>query len=94
MAPAFLRQRLTRWCRSWLTTKIVEDCVHVCKYKAGASANGAQARATRWAKLRESNLLALYKLSSIVLTQQDKAKGVKFDMKADTIYDAEFLHFQ
>ena len=91
--PEDLRDRLVKWARGWMTSKVVEDAVHVCKQRTVASTNGQLARAHRLAALQESDLLEEYGMTPVRPDQSDKpaAKGV--DCSMQDLYDACFEEF-
>ena len=86
--PEDLHDRLAKWARGWITSKVVEDAVHKCKQRAVACTNGMLARAHRLAALQESNLLEEYGMTPVIPGQSDNAAGKNVDCKVPDMYDA------
>ena len=80
--------RLAKWARGWMTSKVVEDAVHVCKTRTVANTNGMLVRAHRLAALQESDLLEEYGMTPVTPDQSDKAAGKHVDSKPPDMYDA------
>ena len=88
LVPPDLLARLVAWARGYITTKVIEDSVHVIKTRAAGSSSGVCCRAMRWAALRESDLLKRYGMSDIQPEPQDEVEAMGQDVNFPELYDA------
>ena len=79
--------KLTRWARGFITTKVDEDGIKVIKTKSRASDQGATSRANRWGNLVDSELLKEYGHKGLEVTAEDTASALGLEL-ADELFDA------
>ena len=89
--PHWLLTRLDDWSRTWLTSKIDEVGVHVCKTRSNASDLGTMGRPFRWAALIEPDGIKSYGLLPLAIASADHAAalGNRFDHTSNRLFEAE-----